>query len=92
MQSVSANVLGAEAVSEFTAKSSFKERLPSFSPKALFEVQMRLLPLPLVIGGRLANVNFYCPFADSFWLCHPAETFGPKPRCANLLCATLENQ
>ncbi len=71
------NVLGAEAVSEFTAKSLFKERKRSFSPKALFEVQKRLLPLPLVIGGRLANVNFYCPFAVSFWLCHPAETFGP---------------
>jgi hypothetical protein len=30
---LSANVLGAEAVSEFTDKSLFKERLPGFSPK-----------------------------------------------------------
>jgi hypothetical protein len=49
--SIAYNVLGAGAVSEFTAKSSFKERLPSFSPKALFEVQNRLLTLPLVIAS-----------------------------------------
>jgi hypothetical protein len=46
------NVLGAEAVSEFTAKSLFKERLQSFSPKTLFEVQNRLLPLPTVMSGQ----------------------------------------
>jgi hypothetical protein len=47
--------LGAEAVSEFTDKSLFKERLQSFSPKTLFEVQNRLLPLPTVIGSRFCN-------------------------------------
>ena len=45
------NVLGAEAVSEFTDKTLFKERKRSFSPKALFEVQKRLLPLPTVGGS-----------------------------------------
>ncbi len=53
--SVSANVLGAEAVSEFTDKSLFKERKRSFSPKALFEVQKRLLTLPTVISSWLKS-------------------------------------
>jgi hypothetical protein len=44
--------LGAEAVSEFTDKSLFKVRLQSFSPKTLFEVQNRLLPLPTVMSGQ----------------------------------------
>ncbi len=52
-----ANGLGADAVSEFTDKSLFKERLPSFSQKALFEVQKRLLHLPPVTTSCISQIN-----------------------------------
>ncbi len=45
---VAGDILRTEAESEFTDKTLFKERKRSFSPKALFEVQKRLLTLPTV--------------------------------------------
>jgi hypothetical protein len=52
---IAANVLGAEAVSEFTAKSLFKERLPSFSPKLYSKCDVAYCLCPLLADFLYCN-------------------------------------
>jgi hypothetical protein len=52
---LTANVLGAEAVSEFTDKTLFKERMRSFSPKLYSKCEIAYCLCPLLAAGMSAQ-------------------------------------